>query len=233
MPDRSRNLIDKPQAKEWFDQHPDAKVKFDIAVNFLRSKYLGDNDGYVNISPPQYRFNYKESGYVSVGGQVGAAIVGFGRERGRPNLRVRYKQDLLAISDFLSQHFGEYAGFNNDDDVFKNAVAEIFGLSYDELQAKIKNDATEPPQTIQVTVTRYVRNPQVVAERLYLAQGICGKCNHPAPFRKRSNNEPFLEVHHMIPLSKNGIDEVENTAALCPNCHREVHDSLGMNEEDE
>ena len=68
---------------------------------------------------------------------------------------------------------------------------------------------------------------------LHLAQGICGKCNSPAPFRKLSNNEPFLEVHHMIPLSKKGIDELENTVALCPNCHREIHDRLGMDQDNE
>jgi 5-methylcytosine-specific restriction protein A len=37
------------------------------------------------------------------------------------------------------------------------------------------------------------------------------------------NEEPFLEVHHIIPLSEGGTDDLKNTAALCPNCHRAVH----------
>ena len=44
----------------------------------------------------------------------------------------------------------------------------------------------------------------------------------PAPFKKR-NGEPFLEVHHVMWLSEGGSDSIENTVALCPNCHRKVH----------
>ncbi|CAN0604767.1 unnamed protein product, partial [Ectocarpus sp. 12 AP-2014] len=40
---------------------------------------------------------------------------------------------------------------------------------------------------------------------------------------RRENGEPFLEVHHIIPLAESGHDAVENTMALCPNCHREAH----------
>lgn len=35
--------------------------------------------------------------------------------------------------------------------------------------------------------------------------------------------EPYLEVHHVIPLSQNGPDEISNAVALCPACHRELH----------
>jgi 5-methylcytosine-specific restriction endonuclease McrA len=33
----------------------------------------------------------------------------------------------------------------------------------------------------------------------------------------------YLEVHHIIPLSENGEDSVDNAIALCPNCHRQEH----------
>ena len=63
----------------------------------------------------------------------------------------------------------------------------------------------------------------MVAERLELANGKCEECHSEAPFIKKSNGLPYLEVHHIIPLSENGLDEVKNTLALCPNCHREIH----------
>ncbi|HDY7447493.1 TPA: HNH endonuclease [Vibrio vulnificus] len=44
-----------------------------------------------------------------------------------------------------------------------------------------------------------------------------------APFIKRSNGEPYLEVHHIIPLSQGGLDSLENVISLCPNCHRKIH----------
>ncbi|WP_196607201.1 HNH endonuclease [Pectinatus frisingensis] len=33
----------------------------------------------------------------------------------------------------------------------------------------------------------------------------------------------YLEVHHVIPLSKDVDDTADNAIALCPNCHRELH----------
>lgn len=55
------------------------------------------------------------------------------------------------------------------------------------------------------------------------ADGTCQLCNLAAPFRDR-NGEPFLEIHHIIPLEEGGTDTIENVAALCPNCHRKMHE---------
>lgn len=44
-----------------------------------------------------------------------------------------------------------------------------------------------------------------------------------APFLRKKDNSPYLEVHHIITLA-NGVDDtVENAIAVCPNCHRELH----------
>lgn len=83
--------------------------------------------------------------------------------------------------------------------------------------------AAKKPRTIQVTTTVFERNPDVVAEVLFLANGVCQLCERPAPFLRRSNNEPYLEVHHVVPLSEGGDDTVENCVAICPNCHRKAH----------
>jgi 5-methylcytosine-specific restriction endonuclease McrA len=39
----------------------------------------------------------------------------------------------------------------------------------------------------------------------------------------RQDGRPYLEVHHVVPLSEGGDDTLENAAALCPSCHRELH----------
>ncbi|HII97968.1 MAG TPA: HNH endonuclease [Methanoregula sp.] len=54
------------------------------------------------------------------------------------------------------------------------------------------------------------------------AGGTCQLCNRPAPFAT-PDGEPFLEVHHIIPLADGGPDTIENTVALCPNCHKKMH----------
>ena len=35
--------------------------------------------------------------------------------------------------------------------------------------------------------------------------------------------DPYLETHHIEWLSKGGEDTIDNTVALCPNCHRRMH----------
>ena len=32
-----------------------------------------------------------------------------------------------------------------------------------------------------------------------------------------------METHHIEWLSKGGSDTIDNTVALCPNCHRKMH----------
>lgn len=73
-----------------------------------------------------------------------------------------------------------------------------------------------------VAVTQYMRDPRVVAYVLRRADGVCEACECPAPFI-RVDGSPYLEAHHILPLSEGGPDTVENCAALCPNCHRAMH----------
>jgi len=80
----------------------------------------------------------------------------------------------------------------------------------------------------RVFVEAYSRNPDVVAEALYRSNGICEKCGNGAPFIRRRNKTPYLEVHHLRPLSEQSytnenLDVLSNVIALCPNCHREIH----------
>ncbi|MGI2224981.1 HNH endonuclease [Shewanella frigidimarina] len=83
--------------------------------------------------------------------------------------------------------------------------------------------ASKKPKSRSVTITVYDRNPDVVAQVLHIAQGNCGNCNNYAPFNKRKDGTPYLEVHHKIRLADGGDDSVENAIALCPNCHRKLH----------
>lgn len=54
-----------------------------------------------------------------------------------------------------------------------------------------------------------------------LAQRVCALCKCDAPFT--TNDEPFLEAHHVKWLRDGGGDTFNNIVALCPNCHRRVH----------
>lgn len=79
------------------------------------------------------------------------------------------------------------------------------------------------PKTMQVVSTVFQRNPYVVIDVLRRAQGICERCSKKAPFKRKTDGSPYLEVHHKKMLAHGGEDTVSNAIALCPNCHREAH----------
>lgn len=83
--------------------------------------------------------------------------------------------------------------------------------------------APKKPALRSVTIVSFERNPDVVAEVLAAAKGICGLCGKKAPFTRRTDGTPYLEVHHRIQLAHGGEDTVENAVAACPNCHRRAH----------
>lgn len=92
-----------------------------------------------------------------------------------------------------------------------------------EQRAKRLKQANKKPSVEYSIVKSYRRNADVVAEVLLRAKGICERCGKSAPFLRRNNGTPYLEVHHKKQLAKGGEDTVENAIAVCPNCHREMH----------
>lgn len=84
-------------------------------------------------------------------------------------------------------------------------------------------EAPRKPVEIQVVSRAFLRNPDVIAEVLFLARGKCQECKRSAPFFRKSNGKPYLEVHHIKMLADEGEDTVANAIAICPNCHRRLH----------
>lgn len=84
-----------------------------------------------------------------------------------------------------------------------------------------KKEKKKAPQR-ESKIKQSVRDPYIVEYTKRKAKGRCQLCNKPAPFRDNEGN-PFLESHHIVWLSKGGADTLENSVALCPNCHRKMH----------
>jgi 5-methylcytosine-specific restriction protein A len=83
--------------------------------------------------------------------------------------------------------------------------------------------ANKQPVKVLAVVEVYARNPDVVAEVLDRARGECESCRKPAPFLRRADGSPYLEVHHVKRLADGGEDSADNAIANCPNCHRKAH----------
>ncbi len=94
-------------------------------------------------------------------------------------------------------------------------------LSDDELRARALKAPKKAGERL-VTGVVYERDQYVSLETKRRANGICALCKQPAPFTD-SKGDPYLETHHVEWISRGGDDSLENTVALCPNCHRRMH----------
>ena len=110
-------------------------------------------------------------------------------------------------------------------DIFNKEVEskekEIKKLTSKQLANQLVNMPNEV-RTTKVLSEQYNRDLKVKQYTLRRANGKCDLCDEEAPF-KTDKDEPYLESHHVIPLSQNGKDSIVNTVALCPNCHKKMH----------
>ncbi|NOR71292.1 MAG: hypothetical protein GQ532_16600 [Methylomarinum sp.] len=124
---------------------------------------------------------------------------------------------------------------NNFASIFNNEVEPVLCDTPEKLNIEVENlrknigDKTPVGQKkpLKKTATRseYVRDAAVVAYAFNRAKGVCESCLEKSPFLK-TNNEPYLEVHHLKRLSDGGSDQISNVVAICPNCHRELHSGI-------
>lgn len=92
----------------------------------------------------------------------------------------------------------------------------------DAVLAKRAKAATGKPKATASITTSFARNPYVSEYAKRRAKGKCDLCQATGPF-DGGDGDPYLECHHIDWLANNGPDAVENTVALCPNCHRKMH----------
>lgn len=166
--------------------------------------------------------------------QIGSAIskvkVNKGSKGGNPTKKIQLFADFLIKEDWMKIAQGKV--LNN-----KTALGEVF--SFKKYEEAVNNYIQSPqsrvpkgnpnPQRMKAAVSEvYERDAQVKAWILNNANGICECCKKVSPFIS-TNGIPYLEVHHLKQLAKGGSDTIENTVALCPNCHKEFHFGINKN----
>lgn len=83
------------------------------------------------------------------------------------------------------------------------------------------------PRAYRISTPAFERDPLVVAIAQARAGGACEVPECPHPIFLTADGRPFLEVHHIEPLSEGGPDTPNNVAAVCPSHHREAHHGHG------
>lgn len=138
------------------------------------------------------------------------------------------KIKLSAMRGVVAGHKSQKAtplSLGSQEEFFGAAVKKALADSPDKRQARLRIAARKPIK-VKVVTEAYIRNADVVAEVLHRSSGVCEQCQKPAPFKRKKDSTPYLEVHHRKQLSDGGEDTVENAIALCPNCHRYLHYGL-------
>ncbi len=106
----------------------------------------------------------------------------------------------------------------SDEEIKKHADS----LDMYSLKVIAANQSTVKPKEATVSIKQIQRNVYIAEYARRRAGGICQLCGNKAPFN-RADGEPYLESHHIVWLSEGGADSIDNTVALCPNCHRKMH----------
>lgn len=205
------------------------------------------NNIVVEVNPPLNGINKSVSGifaknsktnriYLLHRGKIGGGRKGIGKKA----FLDWYKKELVTLNDSSNKEhhaimIGEIASESFIDNLekfvshvyeFKSLVSsglidESTYLSDEELLEKAKEKRGSKNKTTKNTKV-HARNPFVAEFAKRRAKGKCQLCSEFAPFENKIGR-PYLEVHHVIWLSKGGNDSIDNTVAICPNCHRKMH----------
>lgn len=169
------------------------------------------------------------------GGQVICTAMPYGDKKrilsSFENLLDKYKYPRSINLEFLDDKYrfrpnGDYmiVIYNDDSSYCINT-----DLSIEQVKSKAIQHSSYETKRYETSSGSYVRNKYVSDYAKRRAKGICQLCGKPAPFVDR-NGEPYLETHHVKWLGDGGVDSIDNTVALCPNCHRKMH-SLNLPED--
>ena len=104
----------------------------------------------------------------------------------------------------------------------KEKKKQVKKLSISQLQSQAVKSSSKTSSYRQATSKQYIRNQSIARYTKLKANGICELCEKPAPFFDK-DGEPYLESHHVRWLERGGADSIDNTVALCPNCHKKMH----------
>lgn len=198
-----------------------------VAFEYLTTQALGHReiDRRILGKDPAYTHGYQAMGilhyqglYKNHGGKLlGQSIEEVIRKAAELENSDRLSKDLLAYRS------SDQLDLTAVDEQFTKGIQNSIADDPQRRMARLALKGQSLPKKVAVTSTAFLRDPDVVAEALLRASGRCEECASPAPFLRKTDGQPYLEVHHKIPLASGGRDTMDNVLALCPNCHRKAH----------
>lgn len=115
---------------------------------------------------------------------------------------------------------------NTHEEIIKR-LKEMERLIGQDLRTALCRQLPDREQTVISETVAFRRNPALAKTAIKKADY---QCEYDAGHQSfiASNGKPYMEAHHLIPLSKQNdfeksLNQVGNIVCLCPNCHKEIH----------
>ena len=117
----------------------------------------------------------------------------------------------------------------NQEELIYQEKIENMDISDSEIN-EFKNDHSHPEQGDSKGNKYWKRNPTKAKAALKKAMYCCEFDNKHLTFKSNKSNMNFVEAHHLIPMKfqkedRESLDNIDNIVALCPNCHRAIHNA--------
>jgi HNH endonuclease len=202
------------------------------ALDQVKSGKLGT---YKDLSTKHYVIDPRDGtpwdlkAVVGLAKQLAGELNDLGEGKAHPDRMIKFLQRdapdivVLSFSHAMQRRLG--LGENNPTLQMPDWADASFGKVTGSLDVENNNKGGVHRESVPSalrTIKQFIRSDQVQKAAVAASGGKCGDCKQDAPF-KTSGGEPFLEVHHIVPLGKGGADTLDNVIALCPNCHRSRH----------
>lgn len=127
---------------------------------------------------------------------------------------------VMSYGSALAEYIHETDELQNSEEKLTELLQK---MPMQELKKLAEKYSEKHPILNEAKTKQYGRNRIVAAHAKRRAGGCCELCGMKAPFLDKYGN-PYLESHHVEWLSDGGADSIDNVVALCPNCHRKMHE---------
>ena len=163
-------------------------------------------------------------------------------------LIIEYKKLQSFIGNRTINDFNDFSLLNSDnmfldnideDNKFITQAQEIIGSlpsQYELFPKKIIDEPVDIPNPVIKSSGNksWPRNANVAANSIIHSNYRCSFDNNHLSFTSKKTHKPYMEPHHLIPLSEQSrfsvsLDIEANIVSLCSNCHNCVH--YGIDEE--
>jgi hypothetical protein len=184
-------------------------IQYRDALAFVPSKFIGYRH---NTVPEHERVKRQEGRDGRDTNEAIRKILGLPSPN--PEVEMRFVQYCSSVGVEPENHKRRFWRV----EAAKRFVAPVGSAINDIVEPDAGND--DPEYRTRMAGT-YVRDQAVRSKVLRRANGKCEFCGKDG-FLTKSGTK-FLETHHIISLSEQGRDKVDNVIALCPNDHRQAH----------